>query len=168
MILDASLDTSFWNRASAIGIAPYLFHFFRVHYCAAVKGEIITTDPKETALIYPQAMLFRVFEEDGRLMQTEPSFSMNRFGVGEAFATALAFEKGWPLLINDSRPLQFARTLNISCVCVPDFCVMLFVSGRITLAAAQGYLKRLTPTTAQSLLEQAERMLLLAADSAAG
>jgi len=43
-MLDASLDTSFWNIAAQIGVAPYLFAFFRVHYCLAVEREIVTTD----------------------------------------------------------------------------------------------------------------------------
>ena len=67
MLLNASLDTSFWNRAADVGVTAYLFSFFRVYYCQAVRNEIVTTDPTETALIYPQAMLFTVFEEDGRL-----------------------------------------------------------------------------------------------------
>jgi hypothetical protein len=44
-LLNASLDTSFWNIAAQIGVIPYLFSFFKVHYCQAVEQEIITTDP---------------------------------------------------------------------------------------------------------------------------
>ena len=78
-ILDASLDTSFWKFASQIGVVPYLFSFFRVHYCEAVEREIVTTDPNETPLIYPQAMLFIVFKEDGRLHQREVAVPFNLF-----------------------------------------------------------------------------------------
>jgi hypothetical protein len=72
------------TEPSQVGVAPYLFNFFRVHYCQAVRNEIITTSPNETALIYPQAMLFMVFEEDGRLQQVEPQKPLTLFGVGEA------------------------------------------------------------------------------------
>ncbi len=72
-IVNASLDTSFWNIASQIGVVPYLFTYFRVHYCQAVEQEIITTDPNETPLVYPQAMLFMVLKEDGRLHLADPN-----------------------------------------------------------------------------------------------
>jgi hypothetical protein len=71
-LIDASLDTSFWNIAAQIGVAPYLFSFFRVHYCTAVEREIVSTDPGKTPLIYPQAMLFRLLQEDGRFHLVEP------------------------------------------------------------------------------------------------
>ena len=112
-LLDASLDTSFWNIASQIGVAPYLFEFFQVHYCQAVADEIVTTDPAESALIYPQAMLFKVLSEDGRLHRAEPVSPLALFGSGEAHAIALAHERGRVLLINDFRPLQFARSLGV-------------------------------------------------------
>lgn len=53
MLLDASLDTAFWTYASQVGVAPYLFSYFRVHYCTTVEQEIITTDAETTSLIYP-------------------------------------------------------------------------------------------------------------------
>lgn len=48
------------------------------------------------------------------------------FGTGEAHAIALARERSWILLINDARPLEFAQSLGIECVAVPDFCVLLY------------------------------------------
>jgi predicted nucleic acid-binding protein len=164
MILDASLDTSFWNIAAQIGVAPYLFAVFRVHYCRAVEREIVTTDPGETSLIYPQAMLFRVLQEDGRFLQAEPQRPLNLFGVGEAHAIALAYERFWLLLINDARPLQMALTLGIRCVAVPDFCVLLYSQGRITWPAVQGYLRRLASTTQPALIQRAQRVAKLIAD----
>jgi len=159
MLLNASLDTSFWNRAADVGVTAYLFSFFRVYYCQAVRNEIITTDPTETALIYPQAMLFTVFEEDGRLQRTEPQSSLSLFGLGEASAIALAREHNWVLLINDQRPLLFAESLGVHCVCVPDFCVFLYSQGKITAAAAEGYLERLKPTTGKQLIARAQQVL---------
>ena len=155
MLFDASLDTSFWNVAAQVGVAPYLFSFFRVYYCSAVEREIVTTDPGETSLIYPQAMLFRLLQEDGRLHQAEPEKPLNLFGMGEACALAVARERAWTLLINDARPLQFARASGINCVAVPDFCVLLYAQRKITHAAVAGYLKRLAPTTSPVLIQQA-------------
>ena len=163
MLLDASLDTSFWNMASQIGVTPYLFSFFHIHYCQAVRNEIITTDPNETTLIYPQAMAFLVAEEDGRLQRQEPQHSLGRFGAGEAHAMAMALETNWVLLINDSRPLAFARSLGIACVSVPGFCAMLYTQGRITYSATEGYLKRLSTTTSYILISEAKQILLQAA-----
>jgi len=153
---DASLDTSFWNIAAQIGVVPYLFSFFKIHFCEAVEREIVTTDPNETPLVFPQAMLFTVFKEDGRLHQTEPNTPEPKFGVGEAHAISLARERSWILLINDYRPLRFAQTLGVRCVSVPGFCVLLYATQRITLAAARGYLRRLATTTSPRLIRQAE------------
>lgn len=159
MILDASLDTSFWTYASQVGVAPYLFSYFRVHYCQAVRSEIITTHPTVTSLVYPQAMLFMVFEEDGRLQRTEPQRPLNLFGIGEANAIALAYERNYMLLINDYRPLDYARTLGITTVSVPGFCVFLYAEGKLTQSAVTGFLKRLASTTSSVLIAEAEQTL---------
>lgn len=161
MILNASLDTSFWNRACEIGVAAYLFGYFKVHYCDAVRREIVTTDPEETRLIYPQAMQFKIYEEDGRLHKAEPQTTLRRFGIGEAAAISLAIEKQWVLLINDNRPLMFAQMQGISCISAPEFCVFLFAEGRITYAAVDGYLNRLLSTTNYTLVAQAAQALAL-------
>lgn len=158
-LLDASLDSSFWGIAAQVGVVPYLFSFFRVHYCRVVEQEIITTDPDETPLVYPQAMLFIVLKEDGRLHQAEPEEPLELFGAGEAHAIALARERSWVLLINDARPLQFAQSLGIDCVAVPDFCVLLYSQGKITYPAVRGYLRRLVPTTSPTLIQQAEQIV---------
>ncbi|HYN89118.1 MAG TPA: hypothetical protein VER55_11335 [Ardenticatenaceae bacterium] len=158
-ILDASLDTSFWNIATRIGVVPYLFTFFRVHYPLAVEREIVTTDPDETPLIYPQAMLFTVLKEDGRLLHHEPQAPVALFGAGEAHAIAVAREQNWVLLINDARPLHFARSLGLTCVSVPQFCVLLYSRGKITYPAVQGYLRQLAPVTSEALLDQARRVV---------
>jgi predicted nucleic acid-binding protein len=155
MLQDASLDTSFWNIASRIGLVPYLFDFFRVHYCQTVKQEIVTTDPAFTKRMYPQAMLFKIMEEDGRVHPKEPQQPLNRFGAGEAHAIAVALEHNWWLLINDSPTLRFAEALGIACVSVPDFCVFLYAEEKISRAAVLGYLERLEPTTSQLLLLRA-------------
>jgi hypothetical protein len=159
VILSASLDTSFWNIAGQLGIVPYLFDYFDVYYCNAVEREIVTIDPDETPLVYPQAMLFQVLKEDGRLHRRDPEKPLSLFGRGEAHAIALASEQSWVLLINDGRPLAFARNLSIRCVSVPSFCTLLYSQGKITYTAAQGYLQRLTLTTSMWLLEEAERFV---------
>lgn len=157
--LNASLDTSFWNVAAQIGVVPYLFSFFNVYYSQTVEREIVTTDPDETALIYPQAMLFTVLKEDGRLTQAEPQKSINLYGAGEAHAIALAHERSWVLLINDARPLAFAESFGIRCVSVPEFCVLLYSQGKITYAAVQGYLRRMSSTTSPGLIQQADEVV---------
>ena len=158
-MIDASIDTSFWNMAAQIGVIPYLFTFFHVHYCQAVEDEIVTTNPDETPLIYPQAMLFKVMQEDGRLHLAEPERPLTQFGAGEANAIALAQEREWVLLINDYRPLQLAQTLGLHCISVPDFCVLLYAECKITYRAVKGYLRRLATTTSPSLIQLAERVV---------
>jgi predicted nucleic acid-binding protein len=145
---------------------PYLFDFFRIHYCATVKREIVTTDPAFTKRVYPQAMLFKVMKDDGRLHRKEPQQPLSRFGAGEAHAMAPAFEHSWWLLTNDSRALRFAEALGIRCVSVPDFCVLLYAEERISRSAVLGYLERLESTTSQLLLLRAvEGLTRLANDT---
>lgn len=159
MILSASLDTSFWNIAGQLGIVPYLFDFFEVYYCDAVEHEIVTTDPSETPLVYPQAMLFQVLKEDGRLHRRNPEKPLSLFGRGEAHAIALASEQSWILLINDGRPLAYARKLGIRCISVPSFSTLLYSQGKITHAAIQGHLQRLSFTTSAWLVEEAKQFV---------
>lgn len=165
MILNASLDTSFWNMAAQIGTVPYLFAYFRIHYCRAVEAEIVTTNPDETSLIYPQTMLFQIMQEDNRLHHIEPKKPLTQFGIGEANAIALAREQGWVVLINDYRPLQWAQSLGLHCVSVPDFCVFLYAEQKITLRAVSGYLKRLVPTTSPKLIRLSTRIVDKIADA---
>lgn len=162
---DASLDTSFWSIAAQIGVVPYLFAFFRVNHCTAVENEIVTTSPDRTPLVYPQAMLFTVLKEDGRLHRAEPVAPIKSFGIGEAHAIALARERSWILLINDTRPMQFAQSLGIRCVSVPAFCVLLYAERKITLAAVRGYLRRLATTTSSHLIRQAEMSVDIMAEA---
>lgn len=159
MLLNASIDTSFWNIAAQIGVVPYLFSFFNIFYCDAVEREIVTTDPNETPLIYPQAMLFMVLKENGRFHHAEPETPLEMFGTGEAHAVALARERAWLLLINDVRPLQYAQALGVNSVAVPDFCVLLYSQGKITLPAVRGYLRRLSLTTSPELIKHAEQFV---------
>lgn len=156
---NASLESSFWNAGARIGVIPYLFEFYVVHYCRAVEAEICSTDPDRTPLIYPQAMLFQVFREDRRLHHAEPQRPLNLFGQGEAAAIALALENGWDLLINDFRPLQYARGLGIRCVSVPHFVVTICEVGRISPEAALGYLDRLAPVTSPALIAEARAVI---------
>jgi hypothetical protein len=159
MMLNASLDTSFWNIAAQIGVVPYLFDYFHMHYCPAVEREIVTTDPDETPLIYPQAILFRLMKESGRLHLAEPGQSLKLFGAGEAYAISLAQERSWVLLLNDYRPMQFALALGLQCITVPDFCLILYSDGKITAQAVKGYINRLRSTTSLKLLRQAEAVV---------
>jgi predicted nucleic acid-binding protein len=110
-------------------------------------------------LIYPQAKLFQMVEGDGHLHRHEPQRPLSRFGTGEAHAIALAIEKSWVLLINDNRPLIFARLLGINCVSVPAFCALLYEKGQITYPAIEGYLKRLATTTSPVLRTEAESVV---------
>ena len=60
----------------------------------------------------------------------EPDAPIKSFGIGEAHAIALARERSWILLINDTRPLQFALSLGVRCVSVPAFCVLLYAERK--------------------------------------
>ena len=51
-----------------------------------MEQEIVTTDSDETPLVYPQAMLFIVLKEDGRLHQAEPEEPLEMFGAPALFS----------------------------------------------------------------------------------
>lgn len=165
---NASLETSFWTIGTRIGVIPYLFEFFEVYYCHPVEEEIVNTDPSATPLIYPQAMLFNVFKEDGRLYHAEPKKPLGLFGKGEAGTIALAYEQGWDLLINDYWPLVHAQGLGIRCISVPHFVVMLYEAKRISKKATLGYLNRLTPVTSPALLAEARAVVEKLAEQKGG
>lgn len=51
--------------------------------------------------------------------------------------------------------LQLAFSLDILSFSVPDFCVLLYAEGRISLRAARGYLDRLRTSTSPALIQEA-------------
>jgi hypothetical protein len=59
------------------------------------------------------------------------------------------------LLINDARPLFYARSLGIIAVSVAGFSVLLYAEGMITLNAVTGFVKRLSATTSATLIAEA-------------
>jgi hypothetical protein len=62
-------------------------------------------------------------------------------------------------LLNDNRPLVFARLLGIDCISVPAFCALLYEKGQLTYPAIEGDLKRLAMTTSPVLHAEAERVV---------
>lgn len=154
-----ALDTSFWTVGFRADVLQYLFEFFAVHAPPAVRGEILAPDPGYPNRVYGYAAWFRVLEERDLLVSTTPGTSMPLFGRGESEAIALAREHGWWLLMNDSRPVQFAQQAGITVITVPTFIVYLYERGRIALAAARKKLSLIVSWTGRQIMASAEQDL---------
>jgi len=94
-----------------------------------------------------------------------PTSTLEKFHDGEAAAIALATEEGWWLLINEERPLMFARQRGIKAVTVPEFIVYLYqaqiLSYRSTLAKLDG----IASNTGHRVMQVARQEFLALAQS---
>ena len=155
----AALDTSFWTVGHRADVVSYLFDYFVVHVPPAVRDEILAVDPDYPRRIYGYASLFRVLESRGLLPAELPAQAFRRFGRGEAEALALAQERGWWLLMNDSRPSLFAAQVGISTLSVPSFVFYLYEREVLSLASAELKLRIIAEYTSQSVMQPALQAL---------
>jgi predicted nucleic acid-binding protein len=151
----AALDTSFWVVGHRADVLPYLFEFFAVHLPPAVRAEITAVEPRYPRRRYGYAALFRVLEECGLFTAAAPVQVESRYRRGEAEAIVLATERGMTVLINDRRPLAYARSLGVTCISVADFIVYLYERERLSRASAEVKLGLIEPFTSPSVLAPA-------------
>lgn len=149
---DASLDTSFWAVAVTAGVFTYLFDFFDIHYSAAVAAEI-DTNPA-SGYVFPQAQAFRLCRDRMELSEPDQPWP-GMYQTGERYALALARERGWVCLINDAKPYWFGRRNGVTCISVPEFCVMIRAAGLLSSDAVRGYLQRIRRVTSPTLWQLA-------------
>jgi predicted nucleic acid-binding protein len=118
------LDTSFWTVGFKVGLVGYVLQLFEIVVPRAVEREIMYADRQYPARDYPNTALFREVRE----LMAEPAEEpppLRVFGGGEAAAIPLARQLNATLLVNDRRPVTFARNLGIRVTTVPDMIVFL-------------------------------------------
>ena len=124
----ASLDSSFWINAYRAGLTADLLDYFLVRVCTEVAEEI--RRPLAMGVESMDAVLFDALVKKRQIELEDADHRLTRFGPGEAMAIALAQERGYVLLIDDSRPHEYARANGIRCVTTVDLIVFMFDQGR--------------------------------------
>ena len=148
----ACLDTSFWNAAFHAGALGYALQFHALHVPTAVQEEVNSEAPP---LQRPKAAMFNALLATGGLRITDPAHvTVQLYGPGDRAVLSLGQERGWPVLINDSRPHSYARLqLDLDAVSVPELLVLAVHAGGLPKNEALAMLQRLGPITGAALME---------------
>ena len=107
--------------------------------------------------------MFREWQQSGKIDVVAPAHALARFEVGENEAIALAQERGWLLLIDNSAPRDWSRgRLGLQVIDSPAFVVFLYDQGlidypRATAALAQSQAARRVVREALILLANVAR-----------
>lgn len=159
------METSFWVLGHRVDVLSYLFRFFHVFVPEAVKNEMLAPDPRYPQRVYGYQEMFRLLEGQGLLAIRNPTLRLPQFNYGEAAALALAEEEGWWLLINEQRPLTFARQRGLKAVTLPEFIVYLYEAQILSYKSAQNKLDGIAQNTAQRVMQTARQAFLALAQS---
>lgn len=122
-------------------------------------------DPRYPQRVYSYQEMFRLLESQGTLSIRNPTQSVPQFHFGEAAALALAEEEGWWLLINEQRPLTFARQRSIRAVTVPEFIVYLYEAQILSYRSTVNKLDGIAPNTGRQVMQAARGAFLALAQS---
>jgi len=138
---NAALDTSFWINTFKVSIARFLNDYFDLFVCQAVIEEVMY--PVDVlGLLSDGPALFDTWLQAGRIIRQEPTQAVDWFDRGENYATALALERGYHLLIDDAYAYHFARSRGVSVIATPEFIVWLYQDGRLGYDKARSALKQ--------------------------
>ena len=91
------------------------------------------------------------------LGRAQPNEVESRFGRGEAEALALAQEHGWLLLINDARPIAYARQSGVRTLSVPGLMFRLYAQGSISLRGVERQFATIESITSPNVLRPVQR-----------
>lgn len=139
---DAALDASFWINSHRAGILDFLPSYFNLFVPSVVVEEIECPSSK-TGLLAAAGRLFRTWRETGRLIVQDPAQPVGQFDPGENAAIALARERSYVLLIDDSTPYHAARSQGLLVAKSPDLVVMLYDHGKLNYEAARSAIHHL-------------------------
>ena len=147
-----ALDASFWNAAFQAGALGYALQFHELHAPSVVEAEINSGAPP---LQRPKAAMFNALR-GGRLVHiTDPQqATVNLYGPGDRAVLSLGRERGWPVLINDTRPHAYARLqLRLDAVSVPELLVLAVYAGWLPQNEALAMLQSVAPITGANLMQ---------------
>ena len=138
----AVLETSFWTVAFRAQVLPYALLDFDMVVPAAVTRELLFTDRRVPARLYPAAALFTSIHPSLPAPPDPEPAPIPMFWPGEAAAIALAQAlPGHVLLINDDRPAACARNLGVPVMTVPESIVRACSGGRVAKHMAHAQLR---------------------------
>ncbi len=151
----ATVDTSFWSAAVAVGVDAYLYGLFAspLYMPEAVIAEVMAPHPAVPSRIYPRQVRLKLAMEDGRVLQRDPARPYWRFGKGEAASIGLALETGCYLLMNDLRPYREAIGIGLSVLCLPDIVAILATRNVVAARTALNWLDALRDTVGTALID---------------
>jgi hypothetical protein len=157
----AVLDASFWINAVRSGLVAYMGDYFSLKVPPRVGAELSAllgqTHPPEPAV------LFEAWQQGGLVEIVAPEQPIGRFDAGENEAIALARERNWVLLLDNSAPRDWSRgPAGLRVVDSPAFAVLLYDHGRlsypeVTAALAQSQAARRVVREALILLADLAR-----------
>ncbi len=149
-----ALETSFWNAAFQAGALGNALQFHELHAPAAVEAEINSEVPP---LQRPKAAMFNALRTSGVLHITDPrQVTVRLYGPGDRAVLSLGRERGWPVLINDTRPHAYARLqLQLDAVSVPELLVLAVHAGWLPKHEALAMLQLIAPITGANLMQAA-------------
>ena len=152
---EATFDTSFWAHAFGAGLLLAVLRRYALRYTAAVAAEL----PDH----FPSGREFRRLVLAGELEEVNPLRDrVGRFGPGERAAISVALEhRGWALLLDDLRALQWASGQGLWQRSTPLIVVDLLREGEVDGAEARRLLAELgrRRTLSQRLLSLARGLV---------
>lgn len=97
---------------------------FEIVLPAAVEAEILSPDPHYPSRVYPDSALFEAMVPNFVRPSGPVPPRLRQFGPGESEAIPWAAQLDCPALINDRRPYEHARALQIAAISVPGMIVI--------------------------------------------
>lgn len=126
----AVLDASFWINASRSGLLQYLPEYFLLTAPLRVAAELTALLPQPQPPV--TAVTFAEWQQRGLIQIVAPQQTLQQFDAGENEAIALAQERGWVLLIDNSVPRDWSRgPMGLRVIDSPAFAVFLYDQGRL-------------------------------------
>lgn len=154
------LDTSFWTVGFKVGLLGNSMRAFSIVVPAAVEAEIRCADVRFPQRLYPDTALFEQVRDHFQSPPDPEPGPLKRFGRGEAAAIALSMSDRAALLINDRRPAELARNLDMSVVTCPGMIVVARSQELIATHMAPAMLRMCAQHgTAPAIVDEALRLL---------
>jgi predicted nucleic acid-binding protein len=139
--IPAILDASFWINIVRMDLASHLVDYFVLYVPPRVTQELAA--PLGRSQIPQPAALFQEWTQRQLVHVEYPNLTFGRFDAGENEAIALALERDWALLIDNSAPRDWSRgRLHLRVIDSPAFAVFLYDQWRIEYPDAVAALAR--------------------------
>lgn len=101
--------------------------------------------------------MFNALRASAVVHLTDPQqVTVKLYGPGDRAVLSLGSERGWPVLINDTRPHAYARLqLRLDAVSVPELLVLAVYAAWLPKNEALAMLQQIAPITGATLMQAA-------------